>query len=1091
MAEWAQFGDLVRARRQQVGMSQEQLAALAGLSVRTLRDIERGRIRSARRSVSDVARVLDLPCPSGPPTPAVAAIGVLGPLVIRVGGSEQVLGSPMQRSVLGLLAVQPGDVVYRDEMVDVLWGDRPPRSCTNLIQTYVARLRRALAAPELPTIESTPGGGYRLLVKPDADPPSVDALAFDATVTEARHTRDAGDRPAATALFARALDQWRGPVLADLGPRVRARPAVIARQRDWLTAVLEYADVAEPEAAAARLLATSAVEPLHEALHARLVRVLAASGQQAQALAVYTDVRLRLADELGIDPGPELRDAYATVLRQDQFTSAAAVPVSGVPVGAVPVGADRWLGPRGHLTHLVGRDRDTDDVLGLSHAHRLVTMTGPAGCGKTALAMTVADRWPDSVVVLALAGLSGVNDPVLALGRLLDIDGRSPADVLATACRRLDGPGTLLLVDNAEHLTGQVAALVGEVLGGCPGLTVLVTSRQPLGVSGEVVRQLDPLPVPDADEPSAATELFAERARQAWPSVDLSDTAAIGHLARRLDGLPLALELAAARVRALPVPQLADRLDLALEMRSDETVPTGRAHDRHRTLRSAIDWSYQLLTPSEQQVLAELSVFRGAFTAEAAEAVCRPGGRTLATMVSLVDQSLLVAERYGPASRFQLLETVREYAAARLAGTDADAVRQRHLDHWLDRSRLLAGNAEFAARIAQARQIGVDLPDAEAALAHAQAGGRWSDLLALAVQLADCWNVNPGYVARGIHWLSFAGTHGTACPPRLRAEARLCHAQLLGSTGHAREAMHGLYLALPDVPTLPPDRQVDLLSVLTSLELTQLDPTARRHAGQLLAAVTEVTDPDVRGAALDLALAVALEWHPTEHVDVLLDRCGHQVATSCRWLATSYLSNRAMHAVLAGDAVTARSAIEEANRVEPAVTSVSRRYTLCRITAVVLLAVGTDGEALDYLRDKAPRVDPVDSPIGARLLGVPYAEALRRAGHVEHARRVLADGLLAALDSGNHRAGLPGVLVAAALAEALGDHLCAAELTAADRSLRKHLDLPDPVGYPVPALDRGPARPTDEVERVLGRAVAWCRGETSPVLFRELLRTRP
>ena len=696
MYDWIQFGAQVRTMRHRIGLSQEQLASRCGLSVRTLRDIEHGRTCCLHRSVRRVTDLLGLPAPPEPGTPCVNSgppgISILGPLVLRVGAADQRLGSMMQRIVLGLLLARPGESISRDQLVDLLWEDQPPASCLNLVQTYVARLRRALAPLGLPDIESVPRG-YRLRLPAEFDPALLDVLAFEDMVAEGRRAHGAGDIAEAARLFGSALDLWHGPVLADLCERVRAHPSVVALQRKRVATALEYADVVEvqpaPETAVTRLLAVIRDEPLHELLHARLMLLLAASGQQADALAAYENIRSRLVEDLEVEPGPELRDAHMRLLRQDL-----PVPVSGRPTAATraPGGQPSWLGPRGNVPCLVGREIDATHLSNLLRTHRLVTVTGPVGCGKSALALSVAEQHDGEVIVLDLATLSNPEEPALRLGRLLGTDGGTADATVPATVDVLAEPGRLLVLDNAEHLVPAVAALVEDLLGGCPRLTVLVTSRQPLAVSEETTWRLGALPVPVADESTPATELFCQRARQALSSSDLSDKAAIACLARRLDGLPLALELVAAQLRALSMTELRDRLDLVLGLR---TASSGRidAHDRHRCLGAAIDWSYVLVTPVEQRVLAELSVFPGEFGIAAAESVSEQGIGVLPTLVSLVDRSFLEPVECGGASRFRLLRTVREYAASRLAASGAGPAVCARYSAWQHRNPTLKSNS--------------------------------------------------------------------------------------------------------------------------------------------------------------------------------------------------------------------------------------------------------------------------------------------------------------------------------------------------------------------------------------------------------------
>src|SRR5215207_367204 len=322
--------------------------------------------------------------------------------------------------------------------------------------------------------------------------------------------------------------------------------------------------------------------------------------------------------ERGLVSRPRLRslDALADALRLDAAARRRLLEAYR-PGGAGP----GWLGQRAHLRALVGRDAETAQLRAALAERHLVTVTGPGGCGKTALALHAAAGIGSPVAVLSLAPLSAAEQIPAALAAVLQVGGGSAEAAVTAAATALEVPGQLLVVDNAEHLLAAAAALVVRLLGSGPELTVLVTSREPLGLSEELTLPLRPLLVPPGDDTDigpdagAAVELFTRRAREALPSVDLSDTAAVRRICRRLDGLPLALELAAARVRALPVPLLADPLDAGGAL-----LTAGAAG---RTLDDTVDWSYRLLSPAERRALAQLSVFQIPFTAPAAEDVLR------------------------------------------------------------------------------------------------------------------------------------------------------------------------------------------------------------------------------------------------------------------------------------------------------------------------------------------------------------------------------------------------------------------------------------------------------------------------------------
>lgn len=1028
----------IRLQRRRRGLTQRELAAQTGLSVRTVREVEHGRISAA--STRRLRAALGLA--EHATDQDTWWVGVLGPMSVWRGEARMAVGSAMQRIVLGVLAASPGQVVTVDELVDLLWGDGPPRSCVNLVQTYVARLRRAGAAIE------RDAGGYRL----DTDAVRTDVAEFDAVTAAAARAEAAGDLDTASARSGAALDLWRGQVLADLGERVRGHPTAVALQRRRVAVALEHARLAgilgRHAAAATRLLVVAECEPLHEALHAAVMGLLAASGQQAAALEVYAAIRDRLADELGVDPGAELRLGYQGILAE-----------------APEAAADRrWWGPRGRLARLIGRDAELAEVGGLLAGNRVVTITGVGGCGKTTLALHVAAAHPHGVAVLPLAPLSEGDELVPALAALLGVGGAALLDAVSGALRER---GQLLVLDNAEHLAAAVAALVAGLVSSCPRLTVLVTSRQPLGAPHEVSWQLLPLAAPaDVDLDSPAAELFRQRARQAFPAVDLSDTVAVSRICHRLDGLPLALELAASRVRVLPVGQLAERLDMGLGILS---VGGSAAEQRHRTLRSAIDWSYRLLSEHERLVLAQLSVFRTGFSLAAAEAVALVDVAVADAVVGLVDKSLLQAEQHAGTGRFRMLEVVRAYASACLDEVgERSASQARHLAYWLARGRSLSAVLAFGARVALAGSMSWELPDAESALGWAVAHGRVADAVELACLFIDCWNVNPGYPARGERWLAEVEQLGDRAPARLRGLARLYRGQLLGVLARSTDSLTVLRRALPDADALTRQQRVDLLGVLARTELTRLDPGVVAHVDENLRLSEDLSDDDQRAATLDTALTVALEWD--RDTAALVDRLAPLALGRCAWLAALFHCHRAEIAARHGDRSGARSALAEAAAAESPNSSAGRKYQVRRDTAMVLLAIDDVTEAHTYLRAECDRLAKVGAQQGAELLHIPYAEALRRLGHADHARQALAIGLTTARAGDGYRAAFPGILVAAALA---GEH---SPLAGGWHHVRLALGLPTPLGYAaaVDVVTGVPPSPAS-LDELLDRALSWCR----------------
>ncbi|MFB7917630.1 BTAD domain-containing putative transcriptional regulator [Streptomyces sp. NPDC056061] len=617
---------------------------------------------------------------------------------LRDDGTAVTVGGARLRALLTALALRPGRPVPAAVLVDEVWDGDPPTDATGALQALVGRLRRALGRAAVTSGES----GYRLAAEPD----DIDLYRFERLAGEGTRALAGGDPAKARAVLDDALALWRGPALADLPDRDALAARWTARRlearRTGIAAalLLGRADEVLPE-----LVALCAEHPIDEPLQALRLRALRDAGRTAQALAAYDEVRTVLADRLGADPGPELRALHAELLAQD-VTGEERRP--GPPRPAVP---EPPAAPRGNLrarlTSFVGRDDDIGALRTDLARARLVTLLGPGGAGKTRLsqeaAESVAPAWPDGVW---LAELAPVDDPeavpeavLSALGARETVLRGAGAEELRVAEGHAGDPlvrltehcsrrRMLLLLDNCEHVIGAAAALADHLLARCPGLTVLATSREPLGVPGEFVRPVDPLPAP------MALRLFADRGAAARPGfrtdTDEGTAEAAAEICRRLDGLPLAIELAAARLRMLTPRQIADRLDDRFRLL---TSGARTVLPRQQTLRAVVDWSWDLLDDAERAVLRRLSVFAGGCTLGAAEAVCADGPRggpeVAGLLGSLVDKSLVVA---APAEdggmRYRLLETVAEYAAERLdAAAERDTVERRHLVHYRELAR--------------------------------------------------------------------------------------------------------------------------------------------------------------------------------------------------------------------------------------------------------------------------------------------------------------------------------------------------------------------------------------------------------------------
>ncbi|MFD9300395.1 BTAD domain-containing putative transcriptional regulator, partial [Streptomyces goshikiensis] len=684
---------------------------------------------------------------------------VLGPVTVRTDdGTPVPVPEAKVRALLAALLVHHGRPVAVDRLIDDLWGEDAPGNPANTLQTKVSQLRRTLAGAEDGgrALVGFGPAGYTLRVSGEA----VDAARFEELAARARAE---GDLRARAGLLTRALGLWRGPAYDDVRDAAFVRASVARLEEQRVTVREELAEarleLGEHAALADELTALAGEHPLRQRLRAAQMRALYGAGRQGEALAVYGEVRARFAEELGIDPGPELGALYEAILRQDPLVRPAA-PVAVAAAGAAaPDGAGvarpapRLPTPVGSL---VGREEAVTRVCAAVTAGRLVTLTGPGGVGKTRLALAAAARlaqapsYADGVWFVELAGVRGGVAGVIAaaLGVREDADsgGGTGAGGEDAARERLAGAlaprGLLLVLDNCEHVAEAVATLTGELLRRAPGLRVLATSQEPLALSGEVLEAVEPLPEADA------VRLFAARAAAAAPGFALGpdNSEAVALVCRRLDGIPLALELAATRVRALGVHALADRLHdrfrLLNQVRRD-------APARQRTLRAVIDWSWELLGPGERVVLRRLAVFCGGFTLESAEAVCAGGEigaeEVLDLVARLVDCSLVSADHpdgEDGTARYRTLESVTAYGLERLAQAgpaEASAVRLRHAEHCAGLAERAAAHLHGPGQRRWLRRLDREALNLRAALDHAAAAGTGGTAVRLVNALSWYW----------------------------------------------------------------------------------------------------------------------------------------------------------------------------------------------------------------------------------------------------------------------------------------------------------------------------------------------------------------
>ncbi|MEV8515436.1 BTAD domain-containing putative transcriptional regulator [Dactylosporangium sp. NPDC051484] len=809
-------------------------------------------------------------------------LGVLGPTVVLHDGRAVTVGGPAPRTLLCRLVIANGRFVSIDALVDCLWPHDPPPSARITAQGYLSVLRRALEPGRLPRqpgrVLIRDGAGYALRLGLI----TLDAERFGAAVTQGRDLLAGGDARSALVRFDEALALWRGPAYADCADHEFV-VAESQRLQELRTGAVEHRlaaliELGAHETAAAGLRAFLVEHPLRERGWALLAQALYRAGRQGDALAALRDARHRLMDELGVEPGPELAELHHDILDQ---------ALTPVPSPFMDRAGTRSSSNLPHsISTLVGRVGERQVVSDLLSRHRLVTLTGAGGMGKTRLALAVAGarRDADGPWFVELAGL---HEPAVLAGRLcaaLQITGTGGIDTLIAALR---SRAMLIVLDNCEHVAGAVGALVSALLSACPNVRVLTTSRQSLRVDGEHLFEVPPL---SSGVEGEAVTLFIERAAavlSGWsPGAD--ERRLIAHLCAALDGMPLAIEFAAAQCRVLSPRQILEHLDDRFALLSGE-----RTSSRHTTLLGLMDSWYELLNDAEREALQALAVFEGGFALSAAKAVT---GRsdTLIDLTSLVEKSLVTVVN-GDDRRYVMLETIRQYALRRTPVDRRDALGGRHTA-WIRELADIAGDELRGPDSATwMRLLHIESDNVRAAMRRASAAGDTAAVLRIAGGLYWFW-YRQGRVDDGLHYLEPALRQAD---PRIHEHALVARAAMGlallryvgGARGQVAEALalagrHGA--ATDDLGV-----RAQVLATIAYFEAADgAAQAAVRHAAEALALARSVGHHATAAEALmclgeaqrrsglavqaEATLAAALRE---------ADRCGHGWATvSVLWL---------------------------------------------------------------------------------------------------------------------------------------------------------------------------------------------------------------
>ncbi len=752
------------------------------------------------------------PIPITDPDTVPVQIQLLGAFRVRVGEravADEEWRLLKARALVKLLALTPNHRLSREQVTDALWPAADGAAARRSFDYALHVARQAL---------DRPGGGARSMLQlregqltmATPETLTVDVERFTAAAARARRSREPADYHAALAHYAGEL------LPDDLYEEWSSAPREILRE-SFLQVLVELARLllarGEQDDALAALHQVLAVAPAHEEAHTLLMRAYDGAGQRPLALRQYAQLRAALQRELAVEPDPQTQQLYGAILAgQTRLTNPSDPPRQEARSRAEMASAQTVLPTP--LTSFVGRERELAVLVQIVHGDmaraRLVTMTGSGGCGKTRLAIEAVRRllphYPDRLWFVELAALDDparVPHTIARSLQLRDQPDTVPTDLIIQSLRRQP---VLLILDNCEHLAAPCARLVAALLGACPGLRILATSRVALHVAGELIWRVPALALPDPPRTTPftpeqltalaegdAVRLFFDRATLRVPDFRLTtgNAAAVAAICRRLDGLPLALELAAGRLPALSVEELAARLDDALGVVAQADYPTP---PRQQTLRATLDWSYALLTPHEAALLRRLAIFAGSWSLAAAEAICDlTGGEPraldgsredvpppaspahpsfLETLAQLVDQSLVTVTTIGGVTRYALLEIVRQYAGERPDAEDeATVIPQRHAAWYLQLAEESAQGLDSTEQVRWLRQLEIEHDNLRAALRWALGQDDAPLALRLCAALWRFWESH-SYLSEGYEWCMRALSL-TNDAPALRADTLL------------------------------------------------------------------------------------------------------------------------------------------------------------------------------------------------------------------------------------------------------------------------------------------------------------------------------